>query len=204
MGGFDIFEAEWDSLNQKFREPVNIGYPINTPEDNMTICFMENGCSAYISAVREDGIGDFDLYRVVFNDIPPKLSVITAKIIASADTSKEGINAEVIVNYIPTGNKQGEYKTYRNGRVAIALDAGKYELIVDYKGYKTFKKDINVDNRKKYTEIIPMTINLEPLFTAPPAEKGKGGKSDVKSKDGKPVKTTPAAPKKASPAVKPK
>jgi hypothetical protein len=210
MGGFDIFEAEWDSLAQRFKEPVNIGYPINTPEDNMTICFMENGCSAYVSSVREDGIGDFDLYRVVFEDVAPKLSVITAKIIAAADTSKEGVNAEIIVNYIPTGNKQGEYKTYRNGRVAIALDAGKYELIVNCNGYKTFKKDINVDNRKKYTEVIPMTFNLEPLFTAPPAktaDKGKGAKSDTKTKDGKPgtpAKTKPAVPKKESPAVKPK
>lgn len=208
MGGFDIFKADWDSVNQKYKEPVNIGYPINTPEDNMTICFMENGRSAYVSAVREDGLGDFDLYRVVFEDVPPKLSVITANIIASADTGKSGINAEIIVNYLPTNNKQGEYKTYRNGKVAIALDAGRYELIVNCNGYKKFVKDINVDNRKKYTEIIPMTINLEPLFTPPPAkekDKTKGGK-DPKAKDTKesPSKTGEASPKKASPAAKPK
>ncbi len=212
IGGYDVFEAEFDSVAQKFKEPVNIGYPINTPEDNMTICFMENGRSAYVSSVREDGVGDFDLYRVVFEDVAPKLSVITANIVAAADTGKAGINAEVIVNYVPTGNKQGEYKTYRNGKVAIALDAGKYELIVNCNGYKPYKKDINVDNRKKFTEVIPMTINLEPLFTAPaakPGDKTKGGKTDpkAKGKDGKPAatdKSTPAATKKASPVIKPK
>ena len=210
MGGFDIFKADWDSTNQKYKEPVNIGYPINTPEDNMTICFMENGRSAYVSAVREDGIGDFDLYRVVFEDIEPKLSVITAKIITTDDTSKTGINAEAIVNYLPTGNMQGEYKTYRNGRVAIALDAGKYELIVNCKDYKTYKKDINVDNRKKYTEVIPMTINLEPLFTAPPAKAAdkKGGKTDPKANSKEttpnPAKANPAATKKAATPAKPK
>lgn len=212
MGGFDIFEADWDSINQKFKEPVNIGYPINTPEDNMTICFMENGRSAYISAVREDGLGDFDLYRVVFDDIPPRLSVITANIIATGDSSKNGINAEIIVNYLPTNNMQGEYKTYRNGRVAIALDAGRYELIVNCNGYKKYVKDINVDNRKKYTEVIPMTINLEPLFTAPPVkagEKGKGGKTDpkAKGKDGNtaaPAKSNATPPKKAGSSAKPK
>jgi hypothetical protein len=212
MGGFDIFEADWDSVNQKYKEPVNIGYPINTPEDNMTICFMENGRSAYISAVREDGLGDFDLYRVVFDDIPPKLSVITANIIATGDSSKNGINAEIIVNYLPTNNVQGEYKTYRNGRVAIALDAGRYELIVNCNGYKKYVKDINVDNRKKYTEVIPLTINLEPLFTAPPVkagEKGKGGKTDpkAKGKDGStaaPAKSNATPPKKAGSSAKPK
>jgi hypothetical protein len=211
MGGFDIFKAEWDSLNQKYKDPINIGYPINTPEDNMTICFMENGRSAYVSSVREDSYGDFDLYRVVFEDVAPKLSVITANIIASADTGKTGINAEIFVNYVPTGNRQGEYKTYRNGKVAIALDAGKYELIVNCNGYKKFVKDINVDNRKSYTEVIPMTINLEPLFTAPPAKAGdktKGGKADTKAKGketpaGAPSKANPAA-KKASPTAKPK
>jgi len=208
MGGFDIFKAEWDSANQKYREPVNIGYPINTPEDNMTICFMENGRSAYLSGVRDDSNGDYDIYRVVFEDIPPKLSVITAKIIAIGDSSKNGINAEVIVNYLPTNNMQGEYKTFRNGRVAIALDAGKYELIVNCNGYKPYKKDINVDNRKKYTEVIPMTINLEPLFTAPPVkpnEKVKGGKTDpkAKSKEGGPTKPSTTT-KKANPNAKPK
>lgn len=215
MGGFDIFKADWDSVNQKYKEPVNIGYPINTPDDNMTICYMENGRSAYVSAVREDGLGDFDLYRVVFEDVPPKLSVITANIIGVADSTKSGINAEVVVNYMPTGNKQGEYKTYRNGKVAIALDAGKYELIVNCTGYKKYVKDITVDNRKKYTEVIPMTINLEPLFTAPPAKagdktKGKGdakGKGDTKGKakdtSGTPAKST-TTPKKTSPATKPK
>lgn len=208
MGGFDIFKAEWDSAGQKYKEPVNIGYPINTPEDNMTICFMENGRSAYVSAVREDGIGDFDLYRVVFEDIEPKLSVITANIIAAPDSGKSGINAEITVNYIPTGNKQGEYKTYRNGKVAIALDAGKYELIVNCKGHKTFTKDINVDNRKSYTEIIPLTINLEPLYAAPavkPGDKTKG-KTDPKAKGKEgaaPAKGAPAT-KKAGSAVKPK
>ena len=78
-------------------------------------------------------------------------------------------------------------------------------------GYKKFVKDINVDNRKKYTEVIPMTINLEPLFTTPPPkanDKTKGGKTDPKAKDkegkGTPAKKGDAAPKKASPTAKPK
>jgi tetratricopeptide (TPR) repeat protein len=211
MGGFDVFKAEWDSVNQKYKEPVNIGYPINTPDNNMTVCYMESGRSAYISAVREDSNGDFDLYRVVFEDVPPKLTVISAKIIASADTGKAGVNAEVIVNYLPTNNKQGEYKTYRNGKVAIALDAGKYEIVVNCPGHKKFSKEITVDNRKKYTEIIPMTFELEPLFAAPPAksgEKGKDGKNTAKGKttdkNGAPAKSDGTNQKKATPASKPK
>jgi hypothetical protein len=211
MGGFDVFKADWDSVNQKYKEPVNIGYPINTPDNNMTICYMESGRSAYISAVREDSNGDFDLYRVVFEDVPPKLSVISAKIIANADTGKAGVNAEVIVNYLPTNNKQGEYKTYRNGKVAIALDAGKYEIVVNCPAHKKFSKEITVDNRKKYTEIIPMTFELEPLFAAPPTkagEKGKDGKNTTKGKTTEknvaPVKSDGTNQKKATPASKPK
>ncbi len=209
MGGFDLFRAEWDSAAQKFKEPVNLGYPINTPDDNMTICYMENGRSAYISAVREEGHGDYDLYRITLEDVPAKLSVITANIIGIADTSKSGLNAEVIVNYIPTGNKQGEYITYRNGKVAIALDAGKYELVVTCNGYKKYTKEINVDNRNNYTEIIPLTINLEPLISAPaPKPKGKQGASEAhdKPKTGTTPKPAKAGtPNKAtSPATSPK
>ena len=201
MGGFDVFKADWDSVAQKYKTPVNLGYPINDTEDNMTVCFMENGRSAYLSTVRADGQGDLDLYRVVFEDVPAKLSVITAGVVAPADTSKEGINAEVVINYLPTGNMQGEYKTYRNGRLAIALDAGKYEMVVTCKGHKTYKKEITVDNRQNYTEIIPMVINLEPLFAAAPKPDPKSKTTDPKAK---PAATKPAAKPAAKTVAKPK
>jgi hypothetical protein len=92
MGGLDIFRSEWNRTDNTFSEPVNIGYPINTPEDNTTICFSGSGRYAYISALRnEDSYGNLDIYRVIFNDI--KAGLTTLKGIA---TNKDSSNVVTV------------------------------------------------------------------------------------------------------------
>ncbi len=70
MGGFDLFKTEVDLAAMTFSNPVNLGYPINTPDDNKTISFTRSGRYAYIADLRKDGHGDLDIYKVIFNDIP--------------------------------------------------------------------------------------------------------------------------------------
>lgn len=76
MGGFDIFKSKYDSLHQKFGPPINIGYPINTPEDNFQISVTNNGRDAYISAYKKGGFGDLDIYKVRFNKITTDESTV--------------------------------------------------------------------------------------------------------------------------------
>ena len=37
MGGYDLFYSVWDQENNTWSAPRNVGYPINTPGDEMTI-----------------------------------------------------------------------------------------------------------------------------------------------------------------------
>ncbi|PLW94856.1 MAG: hypothetical protein C0592_01565 [Marinilabiliales bacterium] len=80
MGGYDIFKCTWDKKTKTFSEPVNLGYPINTPEDNTTISFSESMRHAYISALMPGGYGDLDIYRVTFNDVEPKKCFLSGTI----------------------------------------------------------------------------------------------------------------------------
>ena len=65
MGGYDIFFSEKlpDGL---WSAPENIGYPINTPDDDLFYYPSAQTKSAYYSTVLEKGIGGKDIYRVVF------------------------------------------------------------------------------------------------------------------------------------------
>jgi len=76
MGGYDIFKTTWDKTENTFSEPVNIGYPVNTPEDNTTISFTGSGRYAYVSALRNDTYGNLDIYRVIFNDVKPAYTTL--------------------------------------------------------------------------------------------------------------------------------
>jgi outer membrane protein OmpA-like peptidoglycan-associated protein len=64
MGGFDVFKTTVDLKSNEWSEPVNLGYPINTPDDDIYIVFSKDGKRAYYSSVREDGMGYTDIYMI--------------------------------------------------------------------------------------------------------------------------------------------
>ncbi|MEZ4999426.1 MAG: tetratricopeptide repeat protein [Bacteroidales bacterium] len=65
MGGYDIFKSTL-STDKRWSKPVNMGYPFNTPDDN--IFYMPiDAKKGYISLYREGtGLGKEDIYIVTF------------------------------------------------------------------------------------------------------------------------------------------
>ena len=80
MGGYDLFQCDLEIDSLVVGKPKNIGYPVNTPMDDKTISFNLSGRYAYISTLREEGIGDLDIYRVIFKDVSPIYSYIHGSI----------------------------------------------------------------------------------------------------------------------------
>ncbi len=66
IGGYDIFRSDLQS-NQLWSKPENIGYPLNTPDDNYFFNPSENGNSGYYSIYKESGgFGKEDIYKISF------------------------------------------------------------------------------------------------------------------------------------------
>ena len=65
MGGFDIFRSERQK-NGAWSTPENLGYPINTPDDELFYITDISGNYGYYSAIREGGIGAKDIYKVIY------------------------------------------------------------------------------------------------------------------------------------------
>lgn len=67
MGGFDVFKASWDAGNQVFKSPENMGFPINSVDDDNTyVSSPEKDKSlAYYSSFKENGVGDLDIYQIL-------------------------------------------------------------------------------------------------------------------------------------------
>lgn len=65
MGGFDVFVIERD-VDGMWSSPVNLGYPINTPNDDIFFKMDESNKQAYYSSVRDNGFGGKDLYKIIF------------------------------------------------------------------------------------------------------------------------------------------
>lgn len=62
MGGYDIFKSEFK--DGKWSEPENIGYPINTTDDDVFFSISASGLHGYYSSAMPGGYGGQDLYMV--------------------------------------------------------------------------------------------------------------------------------------------
>ncbi|GHA72119.1 hypothetical protein GCM10007389_27270 [Pontibacter akesuensis] len=64
MGGYDIFAAKYDSVARRWSRPVNLGSPINTPDDDTYYRLAPDGSYAYLSSYRIGGYGEKDIYTI--------------------------------------------------------------------------------------------------------------------------------------------
>lgn len=89
MGGYDIYTSEKDD-NDKWQEPENIGYPVNTVDDDIFFVPTANPRYAYFSSVREGGLGSYDIYKITFLG-PDKLMAVGTEdfLIATSNSTIE-------------------------------------------------------------------------------------------------------------------
>ncbi len=65
MGGYDLFRSEMLTTGA-WKKPENMGYPLNTPDDNTYFMPYGDGKSGYIFLDRgSEGFGREDLYRII-------------------------------------------------------------------------------------------------------------------------------------------
>ena len=79
MGGYDVFKATFDPATNEWSEPVNLGYPINTPDDDIYFVITKDAKRAYYSSVREDGMGYTDIYMITIPEGIKNTDPIVAK-----------------------------------------------------------------------------------------------------------------------------
>lgn len=74
MGGFDLFYSKL--VDGKWTTPVNLGPPLNTPDDDVQLVVAGNGRYGYCSSYRQGGFGEKDIYVITFlgPEKPPVLS----------------------------------------------------------------------------------------------------------------------------------
>ena len=64
-GGFDIFVTH-KLPDGSWTVPENLGYPVNSPDDDLCFVISANGRRGYCSSVRPDSYGGFDIYQMTF------------------------------------------------------------------------------------------------------------------------------------------
>lgn len=90
MGGFDVFKTTFNPDKNEWSEPENLGYPINTPDNDIYIVFSKDNKRAYYSSVREDGMGYTDIYMITSPEGIKNAQPVTKNppVVVAPDTAK--------------------------------------------------------------------------------------------------------------------
>lgn len=62
MGGYDVFKSEYDYNTNTWQTPINMGFPINTIDDEINFEVTPSDQSGYLSSNRLHSKGGYDIY----------------------------------------------------------------------------------------------------------------------------------------------
>ncbi|QDA62665.1 hypothetical protein FHG12_19990 [Hymenobacter jejuensis] len=120
MGGYDIFKSEYDSVGRKWGQAENMGYPINTPDDDTYYRLSPDGSYAYLSSYRIGGYGEKDIYTINYI----KNAIIRGKVFSARDSSSVIPGVELVFS-----GTQAD-KTALSYRDITKPDSGNYQVSV--------------------------------------------------------------------------
>lgn len=66
-GGYDIFRSVYDSAAGEWSPPENLGYPVNTPDDEIFFQMSADGRRGYFASIREGGVGFTDIFMIKYH-----------------------------------------------------------------------------------------------------------------------------------------
>ena len=161
MGGYDIFKASYDESQHRFFNPRNLGYPVNTSYDDLNFRISKSGKYGYVASVRGGGNGDYDIYRVSFNDTEQDYTVLIGQLVSRDQSPIEYRDVIITINDITTKELIGNYfPNPANGRSIMILPPGKYILTVEAPGFKNTTMPIEILDKSSYQSEKHLFIEL--------------------------------------------
>ena len=161
MGGLDIFMSR-KQADGSWGKAINLGYPINTFEDENSLLVNSKGELAFFSSSRAGGEGNLDVYSFVMpEEFRPFQTVVLKGKIYDANT-KEPLNARFELIDIETGEVFKEaYPNRGNGEFLVPMPVNKnFALVATHNGYQLFSKNYSLalDNgiKKEFEIEVPM------------------------------------------------
>lgn len=153
MGEYDIFKSVLNIGTNQFTAPENLGYPINTVNNDIFFVLNANATRGYYSSVREGGFGSSDIYSIDTRFGDNDLKVKKGKAVIGNDPTKAKITLIDIESKQVTGIYNASAKT---GAFLLVMNPLKsYKAIVEEEGCQTMIVDIEpLVNEKTETDLI--------------------------------------------------
>lgn len=161
-GGTDIFMMRRD-INGNWGKPENLGYPINTIENEGSLFVASDGITAYYASDRADSRGGLDLYKFILpkDDRPIKTLYVQGNVYDSV--TKKNIPCAVELSEDATQKIVTRIQTDETGFYFITLPVGKnYTFTVNRKGYLFYSDTFDLQHKDAFTTVVK-NIPLQPV-----------------------------------------
>lgn len=165
MGGFDLLFSGKDFANQ-WQKGKNLGYPINTKYDEISIFPAIDGSKAWISSNRSADSSFYDIYTMdMINDIKPeKIIVFKGKVIDKA--SRKPLQSTIEITELKTVKlfSISESDKGDGSFMSVLFPQRQYAFNISKSGYFFYSSTLNITAKED--------IEQEKVFELVKIEKG--------------------------------
>ncbi|MFQ5447168.1 MAG: OmpA family protein [Saprospiraceae bacterium] len=163
LGQYDIFLSRLQA-DGKWGKPQNLGYPINTKNNEGAFFVSLDGQTAWFSSNMEGGFGKTDIYSFDLYEAARPLPVTYVKaIVTDANTGKR-LAARVEFINLETGQVHTSAVTGSDGEFLVTLPAGKdYALNVSKENYLFYSGNFALTDSNSLKKPFLMDIALVPI-----------------------------------------
>jgi len=151
MGRLDVFYSQMRE-DSTWNIPVNLGYPINTPDDDFFFVPTINKSHAYYASSKfADNYGGSDIYHVKFDEsAETELAVVEGQI--NDDLGGNPREMRILVTRTKDNKLMGDYRPNpENGKYMLFLEVG-------------FEYEITEKNKKEESKTAYVNVSTEMSF----------------------------------------
>lgn len=158
VGGMDIFVTHKDESG-KFGKPVNVGYPINTEQDEQGLIVDRYGKFGYLSSERPGGYGGLDIYKFALPSTmkPTPMSYVEGVVYDA--TTMEKLQAMIELTDLETGKVVTNVESQKGtGSFFLMLKSNRnYMLTVDQTNYLFYSANFSL---KEHPSLDPYKLEV--------------------------------------------
>jgi outer membrane protein OmpA-like peptidoglycan-associated protein/tetratricopeptide (TPR) repeat protein len=158
----DLFVAKKLAGN-KWSVPENLGYPINTIDDEGSLIVAADGKTAYYASDRSDTKGGMDIYTFELREGVRPLKTLWVKGKVFDIKTKNGLPSSVELTDVESKETLSRLQTDEDGNYLVTLPTGKeYAFNVSRKGYLFYSDHFDL-SAKTTDSIFQVDIPLQPI-----------------------------------------
>lgn len=136
MGGYDIFSVTYNPKTKTWGNPLNLGFPINSADDDIYFNISGDHRTAYYASAKKDGFGEKDIYMILIDSSYITRPLITVSLGSAAPSHIAAVHPSTLKHHEgqhhvkPHGHHATTHHTPHQAHATTVASAN----IVQYKG----------------------------------------------------------------------